>query len=72
MKSSKFGLYLNVKENKLVRVNSPYWIPSGPDWVHLTTDPNLTLLKARDLAKEKKLVKEPEKIVWGDLPPAKE
>lgn len=68
MQHEKFGLYLNTKECKLVRINSPYWIPSGPGWVHLTPDPNMTLLKARELAKEKKLVKEPEKIVWGDLP----
>jgi len=59
-----FGIYLNAKELKVVRINSPYWIPSGPDWVLLTPEVNMTLLKIRDLAREKKLVTEPDKVVW--------
>lgn len=60
----RFGIYLNTKELKVARINSPYWIPSGPDWVFLTPEVNTTLLKIRDLAAEKRLVAEPEKIVW--------
>jgi hypothetical protein len=59
-----FGIYLNAKELKVVRINSPYWIPPGPDWVLLTPEVNMTLLKIRDLAREKNLVTEPDKIVW--------
>jgi len=61
----KFGIYVNTKELKVVRINSPYWIPSGPDWVYLTPDVNMTLLKIRELAGEKKLVSEPDKLVWS-------
>jgi len=61
----KFGIYVNTKELKVVRINSPYWIPSGPDWVYLTPDVNITLLKIRELAGEKKLVSEPDKLVWS-------
>lgn len=64
MEQSKFGIYLNVKELKVARLNSPYWIPSGPDWGLLTPEVNMTLLKIRDLAAQKKFVKEPDKIVW--------
>jgi hypothetical protein len=64
MEQAKFGIYLNTKELKLARINSPYWIPSGPDWVFLTPEVNMTLLKARKLAVEKKLVSDPDKIVW--------
>ena len=64
MTQEAFGIYLNAKELKVVRINSPYWIPSGPDWVLLTPEVNMTLLKIRDLAREKKLVTEPDKIVW--------
>ena len=64
MEQAKFGIYLNTKELKLARINSPYWIPSGPDWVFLTPEVNMTLLKARKLAAEKKLVSDPGKIVW--------
>lgn len=64
MTQEAFGIYLNAKELKVVRINSPYWIPSGPDWVLLTPEVNMTLLKIRDLAREKKLVTEPDKVVW--------
>ena len=36
--ASKFGIYLNAKENQVVRINSPYWIPPEPDWVLLTPE----------------------------------
>ena len=64
MAQEAFGIYLNAKELKVVRINSPYWIPSDPDWVFLTPEVNMTLLKIRDLAREKKQVTEPDKIVW--------
>jgi hypothetical protein len=63
--SQKFGIYLNTKELKVARINSPYWIPSGPDWVFLTPEVNMTLLAIRQLAKEQKLVSEPDKLVWS-------
>lgn len=65
MELEKFGIYVNTKELKVVRINSPYWIPSGPDWVYLTPDVNMTLLKIRELTGEKKLVSEPDKLVWS-------
>ena len=66
MQQEKFGIYLNVKEGKVMRISSPYWIPSGDEWVILTPDINATLLEIRGLAKEKDVVNEPEKIIWGD------
>ena len=50
--ASKFGIYLNSKENKVVRINSPYWIPEEPAWVFLTPEVNATLLQIREIAKE--------------------
>jgi hypothetical protein len=63
--TEKFGIYLNAKDMKVTRINSPYWIPSGPDWSLLTPEVNMTLLKIRQLAKERKLVSEPDKLVWS-------
>jgi hypothetical protein len=63
--SQKFGIYLNIKELKVARINSPYWIPSEPDWVFLTPEVNMTLLAIRQLAKEQKLVSDPDKLVWS-------
>ena len=68
MDMSKFGIYLNIKENKSVRINSPYWIPSGEDWVYVTPEVNMTLLKIRELAGDKGLVDSPEQITWGSIP----
>jgi hypothetical protein len=64
MEQDTFGIYLNIKELKVARINFPQWIPSPPDWVLLTSEVNMTLLKIRDLAREKKLVGEPDRIVW--------
>ena len=65
---SKFGIYLNAGENRVVRINSPYWIPEEPDWVMLTPEVNATLLEIRDLAREKGLVSDADAITWGRIP----
>ena len=66
MQDNKFGIYLNIKEGKVMRITSPYWIPSGDEWTLLTPEVNATMLEIRELAKQKALVDDPEKIVWGD------
>ncbi|MDA0734383.1 MAG: hypothetical protein O2909_04780 [Chloroflexi bacterium] len=65
---SKFGIYLNSKENQVVRINSPYWIPEEPDWVFLTPEVNATLLQIRDMAKGKGISGATDSIVWGTIP----
>lgn len=66
--ASKFGIYLNPKENQVVRINSPYWIPEGPDWVFLTSEVNATLLRIREMAKEQAVSQDSESIKWGSIP----
>ena len=66
--ASKFGIYLNPKDSLVVRINSPYWIPEGPDWVFLTSEVNATLLQIRDLAKEQAVSQDSESIKWGSVP----
>ena len=66
--ASKFGIYLNDSEKKVVRINSPYWFPEEPDWVLLTNDVNATLLSIRDLAREQGLSSDPDSITWGTIP----
>ena len=65
---SKFGIYFNDKENQVVRINSPYWIPDAPDWIFLTDEVNATLLQIRDLIKEKSLSAVADSVVWGSIP----
>jgi hypothetical protein len=65
MHHEKFGIYLNVKQSIVMRISSPYWIPSGNEWVLLTENVNETLLNIRDLVREKGLVDAPGKVDWG-------
>jgi hypothetical protein len=66
--TSKFGIYLNPKEQLVVRINSPYWIPEEPDWVYLTAEVNATLLSIRDMVREKGLVPDADGVTWGTIP----
>jgi hypothetical protein len=66
--ASKFGIYLNAKENQVVRINSPYWIPDEPDWVLLTNEVNATLLNIREMAKDKGLSSDSGSITWSIIP----
>ena len=65
---SKFGIYLNASEGKVVRITSPYWFPEEPDWVYVTKEVNATLLQIRDLVKEQGLSAEAETVTWGRIP----
>ena len=66
--ASKFGIYLNPDDRKVVRITSPYWFPEAPDWVYVTDEVNATLLKIRDLIKEKSLADDPDTVTWGRIP----
>lgn len=66
--ASKFGIYLNPKENQVVRINSPYWLPEEPDWVFLTNEVNATLSDIRNIAQEQGQSTDAQAIVWGTIP----
>ena len=66
--ASKFGIYLNAHEQKVVRITSPYWFPEEPEWVYVTDEVNATLLKIRDLIRESSLSEEPDIVTWGRIP----
>ena len=66
--ASRFGIYLNDGEKKVVRINSPYWFPEEPEWVFLTPEVNATLLSIRELAREQGLSADAETLTWGTIP----
>ena len=66
--ASKFGIYLNDEEKKVVRINSPYWFPEEPEWVFLTPEVNATLLSIRELAREQGLSSDADSLTWGTIP----
>ena len=65
---SKFGIYLNAAEGKVVRITSPYWFPEEPDWPYVTDEVNSTLLQIRDLVRDKGLSADAETVAWGRIP----
>ena len=66
--ASKFGIYLNPSEHKVVRITSPYWLPEEPDWVYVTDEVNATLLAIRDMVKDKSLATDSDSVTWGRIP----
>ncbi len=66
--TSKFGIYLNPKENTVVRITSPYWVPDPPDWVYLTDQVNSLLTTLRELVRERELTPDPNALQWGSFP----
>ena len=66
--ASKFGIYLNDADHKVVRINSPYWFPPEPDWVFLSPEVNATLLSIRELAKSQGLSADADALTWGTIP----
>lgn len=65
---SKFGIYFNADEAKVVRITSPYWFPEEPDWVYVTDEVNATLLKIRELIREQNLTEDACAVTWGRIP----
>lgn len=66
--ASKFGIYLNARENVVVRITSPYWLPEPPDWVLLTDEVNAPLTKLRQMVREQGLTPDPDALRWGSIP----
>ena len=65
---SKFGIYLNAGDGKVVRITSPYWFPEEPDWVYVTNEVNATLLAIREVIREKDLSDLADTVTWGRIP----
>ncbi|SVC17788.1 uncharacterized protein METZ01_LOCUS270642, partial [marine metagenome] len=65
---NKIGIYFNVDNATLVRITSPYWIPEEPDWVLISNNPNETLLSLRETIASKKLLANPDTVIWTKIP----
>ena len=66
--AQRFGIYLNVKDGKVVRITSPYWFPDPPDWVIVTNEVNATLVEVRAHIREKQLYDAPDGVIWTNIP----
>ena len=68
MYASKFGIYFNPEERKIVRITSPYWLPEEPGWVYVTKEVNATLLEIREMIGDQGLSKDADSVTWGRIP----
>lgn len=66
--NSKYGIYFNSKKNEVLRVTSPYWLPTSPDWVLICNDVNATLSCIKGMIKADGSELDSESIQWGRIP----
>jgi len=62
--AGKTGIYLNPKRLKAFRASTTHAAPSDPDWVLISEDTMIGMVTVRQIAKERGLVDDPEKIEW--------
>ncbi|MCH2508424.1 MAG: hypothetical protein MK035_08150 [Dehalococcoidia bacterium] len=65
---SKFGIYFNAEEQKVVRITSPYWFPPEPEWVYVTNEVNATLISIRETIVKSDLAANADSVTWGRIP----
>jgi hypothetical protein len=61
---AKPGIYLNAEKLKALRASTPFAAPTRPGWTLLSEDTMIGMVTVRELAKERGLVQEPDKIEW--------
>ncbi|MFN8535633.1 MAG: hypothetical protein U0556_19010 [Dehalococcoidia bacterium] len=61
------GIWFNKETGNVLRVNSPYYKDevAKPNWVFLTDEVNMTLVRVRELASERGLADDPTSITWS-------
>lgn len=67
------GIYLNPHTLQAFRASTVHAAPESSDWVLISEDSMIGMVRVRELARERGLVQEPEKIQWigrTDQPPA--
>jgi hypothetical protein len=64
MAQGKIGIYLNSKRLKAFRASTVHAAPESPDWVFISEDSMIGMVTIREIAKERKLVDDPQKIEW--------
>ncbi|HLZ70806.1 MAG TPA: hypothetical protein VKV26_12970 [Dehalococcoidia bacterium] len=62
--AGKIGIYLNPKRLKAFRASTVHAAPAEPEWVLISEDSMIGMVTVRELAKERKLVPDPQQIEW--------
>jgi hypothetical protein len=64
MAQGKIGIYLNPTRLKAFRASTVHAAPDSADWVLVSEDSMIGMVTIREIAKEKSLVEDPQKIEW--------
>ena len=64
MAQGKIGIYLNPKRLKAFRASTVHAAPDSPDWVFISDDSMIGMVTIRQIAAERRLVDDPQKIEW--------
>ena len=62
------NILVPTKKNVVLRVTSPYWLPTSPDWVLISNDVNATLSCIKGMIKDDGSELDSESIQWGRIP----
>lgn len=64
MAQGSIGIYINPKRHLAFRASTVHAAPGSPDWVLLSDDSMIGMLRIRELAAEQRLVDEPRMLEW--------
>lgn len=64
MAQGKIGIYLNAKRLKAFRASTVHAAPDSADWVLISEDSMIGMVTIREIAREQKLVDDPQQIEW--------
>lgn len=62
--TAKTGIYLHPEKLKALRASTPFAAPTQPGWELISEDTMIGMVTVRQIAQERGLVQEPEKIEW--------
>ncbi len=64
MAQGKIGIYVNPKRLKAFRASTVHAAPESADWVLISEDSMIGMVNIREIAQERSLVPDVQKIEW--------
>jgi hypothetical protein len=58
------GIYVNPKRMQAYRASTVHSAPEDSDWILVSEDSMIGMVKVRELAKERHLINDPEALQW--------
>ncbi len=58
------GIYLNPKTMQAYRASTVHAAPDSPDWILVSEDSMIGMVRVREIARERKLVENPDAVQW--------